>query len=74
MTTHFPDQNVVNTPFLINHPQLSVNYHRKQYYLQQIAYNQTVFSSGKAFPGYAEFTFYDLVKKPAKVVSPVIGF
>lgn len=36
-TPGFPNQNVYNSRFLINHPQLAVLYHQRQTYLRAIA-------------------------------------
>jgi hypothetical protein len=56
----FPNQNVYNNRFLINHPQLSVNYHQKQMYEQIIRekYNSI-------YPSFAKpYTLYDSIYKP----------
>ena len=65
-TIHFPNQNVYNTRFLINHPQLSVNYHQKQMYEKIIRekYNSI-------YPSFqVPYTLYDSIYKPTITQSP----
>ncbi len=59
----FPNQNVYNSRFYINHPQLSINYHQKQIYQQIIRekYN-TLYPSFIQLDG--SYTLYDSIFKP----------
>ncbi len=58
--TSFPNQNVYNNSFLINHPQLSVNYHQKQIY-QKIIYEKY----NSIYPSFIlPYTLYDSIYKP----------
>ena len=56
----FPNQNVLHNRFLINHPQLSVNYYRKQTYLQIIQLKYTNNYPYVVTP----YTLYDSIYKP----------
>jgi hypothetical protein len=66
LTPSFPNQNVYNNRFLINHYQLSVNYHRKQTYQQIIHLKYNVVYPSVVTP----YTLYDSIYKPVKIESP----
>ncbi len=62
----FPNQNVYNSRFLINHPQLSINYHQKQIYQQIIRekYNSI-------YPSFeTPYTLYDSIYEPVIEQKP----
>ncbi len=67
--TSFPNQNVYNSRFYINHPQLSVNYHQKQIYEQIIRekYN-TLYPSFVQLDG--SYTLYDSIFQPTIEQKP----
>ncbi len=55
----FPNQNVYNNRFLINHPQLSVNYHQKEIYQQIIREKYNLL-----YPAEVPYTLYNSIYKP----------
>ncbi len=56
----FPNQNVYNSPFLINHPQLSINYHQKEIYQKIIREKYNSIYPSFSLP----YTLYDSIYKP----------
>lgn len=56
----FTNQNVYNSRFYINHPQLSVNYHQKQIYEQIIREKYNIL-----YPSFeSPYTLYDSIFQP----------
>lgn len=62
----FPNQNVYNNGFLINHPQLSIIYHRKETYQNIIDLKYNVVYPSVVTP----YTLYASIYKPVKSESP----
>ncbi len=62
----FPNQNVYNNRFLINHPQLSINYHQKMIYQKII--NEKYNSIYPSFE--TPYTLYDSIYKPVIEQKP----
>jgi hypothetical protein len=63
----FPNQNVYNSRFLINHPQLSVNYHQKQTYQNIIRLGYDTKYPYVLTP----YTLYDSIYTPVKSEGPI---
>ncbi len=61
----FPNQNVYNSPFYINHPQLSVIHHQKQIYRQIIRDSYNNFPKTNPL-----FTVYSTIYKPVIEIKP----
>ena len=62
----FPNQNVYNNRFLINHPQLSVNYHQKEIYQQIIREKYNSIYPSFLLP----YTLYHSIYKPTIEQKP----
>ncbi len=65
-TPTFPNQNVYNNRFLINHSQLSINYHQKEIYQKIIRekYNSI-------YPSFeTPYTLYDSIFEPVIEQKP----
>ena len=63
---NFPNQNVYNNKFLINHPQLSVNYHQKETYKYLIKEKYNSYYPYFQLP----YTLYNSIYKPNITQKP----